>query len=328
MQRPLWASTSTKNPKYPDTMYVDELIGPDTVNTLPLATLRAFADHGTAKRTIDWDVDGARRVVAEIEAAGVSLKDVTDFLVVDGVKKFSDSYHALLATLEAKRDRLLAERPVRASRRLQAFDAEIDALLARDGARCVRGLLAREPGLWSQDEAARREIAQRLGWLDLPAGMASKVAELQAFAEQVRGAGFTRVVLLGMGGSSLAPETFAKVFGPRAGWPTLAVLDSTDPAYIAAVERRRAAGQDASSWCRASRARRSRRATCSSTSGSGPAARAARSSPRSRTPALRSPRWRRSGSCGGSSRTRPTSAGATARCRTSDWCRPRSSAWT
>ena len=237
VQRPLWASTSTKNPKYSDTMYVDALIGPDTVNTLPLATLRAFADHGKAERTIDWDVDGARRVVADIEAAGVSLRDVTDFLVVDGVKKFSDSYHALLSALEAKRDALLAKQPVRASRRLQAFEAEMDSLLARDGARAVRALLAREPGLWSQDEAARREIAQRLGWLSLPAGMAPRVAELLAFAEQVRGAGFTRVVLLGMGGSSLAPETFAKVFGTRPGWPTLAVLDSTDPAYIAAVER-------------------------------------------------------------------------------------------
>jgi len=237
VQRPLWASTSTKNPKYSDTMYVDALIGPDTVNTLPLATLRAFADHGTAERTIDRDVEGARRTVADIEAAGVRLKDVTDFLVVDGVKKFSDSYHALLAALEAKRDRLLAERPVRASRRLQAFDAEIDALLARDGARSVRALLAREPGLWSQDEAARREIAQRLGWLDLPAGMAGRAADVRAFAEQVQGAGFTRIVLLGMGGSSLAPETFAKVFGARAGWPTLVVLDSTDPAHIAAVER-------------------------------------------------------------------------------------------
>jgi transaldolase/glucose-6-phosphate isomerase len=236
IQRPLWASTSTKNPKYPDTMYVDGLIGPDTVNTLPLATLRAFADHGTAERTIDRDVDVARRVLADIEAAGVSLKDVTDFLVVDGVKKFSDSYHALLSALETKRDRLLAGRPVRASRRLQAFDADIDTLLARDGARVVRGLSARESGLWSQDEAARREIAQRLGWLGLPAGMAARVGEIQGFAEQVRTAGFTRVVLLGMGGSSLAPETFARVFGAPAGWPTLSVLDSTDPACIAAVE--------------------------------------------------------------------------------------------
>ncbi|HVO34114.1 MAG TPA: bifunctional transaldolase/phosoglucose isomerase [Gemmatimonadales bacterium] len=237
VQRPLWASTSTKNPKYPDTMYVDELIGPDTVNTLPLATLRAFADHGKAERTIDRDVEGARRVIAEIEAAGVRLNDVTDFLVVDGVKKFSDSYHALLAALEAKRDRLLAERPAHSSRRLLAFDAEVDALLARDGARVVRALMARDPGLWSQDEAERKEIAERLGWLGLPAAMAPRVGEIQAFAEQVRAAGFTRVVLLGMGGSSLAPETIAKVFGPRPGWPTLTVLDSTDPTRIAAVER-------------------------------------------------------------------------------------------
>ena len=237
VQRPLWASTSTKNPKYRDTMYVDELIGPDTVNTLPLATLRAFADHGTAERTIDRNVEGARRVLAEIEAAGVSLKDVTDFLVVDGVKKFSDSYGALLAALEAKRSRLLAERPVRASRRLQAFDSEIDVLLTKDGTGYVKKLTARDPSLWVEDETARREIAVRLGWLELPAGMAPRVGDVREFAEQVRGAGFTRVVLLGMGGSSLAPETFAGVFGPRPLWPTLRVLDSTDPAHISAVER-------------------------------------------------------------------------------------------
>ncbi len=237
VQRPLWASTSTKNPKYPDTMYVDTLIGPDTVNTLPLATLRAFADHGRAERTIDRDVAGAERALAELEAAGVSLKGVTDFLVVDGVKKFSESYHALLAALEAKRDALLASSPVRASRRLRAFDAEVEELLAKDGAGYVRGLTSRDPGTWTRRGATPREIADRLGWLDLPKSMAPKAAEIQAFAEEVRAAGFARVVLLGMGGSSLAPETFARVFGRRAGWPALAVLDSTDPSYITAVER-------------------------------------------------------------------------------------------
>jgi transaldolase/glucose-6-phosphate isomerase len=237
VQRPLWASTSTKNPKYPDTMYVDQLIGPDTVNTMPQATLLAFADHGTAVRTIDEDVEGAKRVLAEIEAAGISLRQVTDQLVIEGVKKFSDSYHALLAALGAKRDRLLAERPVRSSRRLQAFDAEIDALLARDGAEYVRRLNARNPRLWAQDEQARSEIASRLGWLDLPEKMASRTEEMIAFADEVRGAGYERVVLLGMGGSSLAPETFAKVFGSSAGFPSLSVLDSTDPAFIAATER-------------------------------------------------------------------------------------------
>jgi len=106
VQRPLWASTGTKNAAYPDTMYVDELIGPDTVNTMPPATLDAFADHGTSARTVDRDVDQARRQVEAIEALGVSLKDVTDFLVKDGVKKFADSYTALLAAVDSKRQKL------------------------------------------------------------------------------------------------------------------------------------------------------------------------------------------------------------------------------
>ena len=237
VQRPLWASTSTKNPKYPDTMYVDRLIGPDTVNTMPLATLRAFADHGTPARTIDRKLDEARAVLADMERRGVSLKQVTDLLVVDGVKKFSDSYHALLAALEVKRDQLIAKGPVRASRRLAVFDDDVAGLVKREGADKVRRLVARDPSLWVSDPPAQKEVAERLGWLDLPRSMAAGVADLTAFVEGVRRAGYTRVVLLGMGGSSLAPETFGRVFGAKAGYPSLAVLDSTDPAFIAAVER-------------------------------------------------------------------------------------------
>jgi transaldolase len=103
VQRPLWASTSTKNPAYRDTIYVDELIGPDTINTLPPATLEAFADHGTAARTIDTGLEEAQRQLAAIESLGVRLAEVTDFLVTDGVKKFADSFTALLAAVETKR---------------------------------------------------------------------------------------------------------------------------------------------------------------------------------------------------------------------------------
>jgi transaldolase len=110
VQRPLWASTGTKNPDYPDTKYVDELIGPDTVNTIPPATLEAFADHGTVDRTVDRDVDQARRQIAAIEALGISLKDVTAFLVQDGVKKFADSFTALLAAVDQKRVKLAGVR--------------------------------------------------------------------------------------------------------------------------------------------------------------------------------------------------------------------------
>ena len=106
VQRPLWASTGTKNPKYSDTKYVDELIGPDTVNTMPPATLEAFADHGRVARTVDRDVDQAHRQIAAIEALGVKLKDVTDFLVDEGVKKFSDSFDSLLKTIDQKRAKL------------------------------------------------------------------------------------------------------------------------------------------------------------------------------------------------------------------------------
>jgi transaldolase len=113
VQRPLWASTSTKNPKYQDTMYVDRLIGPDTVNTMPLATLRAFADHGVAARTVDQNLEAARGLLGDVERCGISLSQVTDLLVVDGVKKFADSYRALLSALEVKRGQLVASGPAR-----------------------------------------------------------------------------------------------------------------------------------------------------------------------------------------------------------------------
>jgi transaldolase len=108
VQRPLWASTGTKNPKYSDTKYVDGLIGPDTINTMPPATLEAFADHGAVSRTIDKNVPEAKRQIAAIEALGVKLGDVTDFLVQDGVKKFADSFTQLLAAVETKRAKLAA----------------------------------------------------------------------------------------------------------------------------------------------------------------------------------------------------------------------------
>ncbi|HWJ23754.1 MAG TPA: transaldolase [Gemmatimonadaceae bacterium] len=102
VQRPLWASTSTKNPAYRDVMYVEQLIGPDTVNTLPPATLEAFRDHGVVARTVDQDLDGARRTLAEVEAAGIPLADVTAKLLVDGLASFQKSFDTLLGGLQKK----------------------------------------------------------------------------------------------------------------------------------------------------------------------------------------------------------------------------------
>lgn len=102
IQRPLWASTSTKNPAYRDVMYVEELIGPETVNTMPLATVEAFADHGVARRTVDQDVDGARQVIADIESLGIDFAGVTHQLQIEGVEKFVEPFRELLRQVDEK----------------------------------------------------------------------------------------------------------------------------------------------------------------------------------------------------------------------------------
>lgn len=108
LQRPLWASTSTKNPAYPDTLYVDNLIGPDTVNTLPEPTLEAFEDHGTVQRTIDVDADRAAAVLEDVAGAGVDLGEVADVLEAEGVAAFAKSFDELLDTLARRAEDLTA----------------------------------------------------------------------------------------------------------------------------------------------------------------------------------------------------------------------------
>lgn len=108
VQRPLWASTSTKNPAYPDTKYVDPLIGPNTVNTLPPVTLDAIRDHATAARTIDQHVDQAHAAFDQLRAAGIDFDAITDQLLTEGIKAFADSFEKLLADIEAKRAKVAA----------------------------------------------------------------------------------------------------------------------------------------------------------------------------------------------------------------------------
>ncbi len=106
-QRPLWASTSTKNPEYRDVVYVEELIGTNTVNTLPPATLEAFRDHGNVRQSVTEDISGAERTLAALEAAGISLRDVTDRLLAEGLASFEQSFRTLLQGLEQKRTLLM-----------------------------------------------------------------------------------------------------------------------------------------------------------------------------------------------------------------------------
>jgi transaldolase len=106
VQRPLWASTSTKNPAYRDVMYVEQLIGPNTVNTMPPQTIDAFRDHGVTARTVDSDVERARQQLVDLERLGINLQEVTDLLLREGIASFEKSFETLTAGIGAKMDRL------------------------------------------------------------------------------------------------------------------------------------------------------------------------------------------------------------------------------
>ncbi|NOY97753.1 MAG: bifunctional transaldolase/phosoglucose isomerase [Chloroflexi bacterium] len=226
-QRPLWASTSTKNPAYPDTLYVAELIGPDTVNTVPPKTLDAFKDHGAAALTLTADVDLSRRALTDLEAAGVSMARVTQELEDEGVRKFADAFTDLLKTID--------ERRTAAASQLGPLQDSVKAQMSRLAADSVNARLwAHDPTLWTDDPAGQAEVKIRLGWLDLPQTSRQLAAEATAFAAEIRAAGIRKVLLLGMGGSSLAPEVISRIF--RSSDPlTFSILDSTDPAQVAAA---------------------------------------------------------------------------------------------
>jgi transaldolase/glucose-6-phosphate isomerase len=236
VQRVLWASTSTKNPLYEDVRYVDPLIGPDTVNTMPDQTIRAFAGHGVVRAgAIEQDVDDAEQVMSGIAAAGIDFDCVTQQLLDEGMQKFVDPYNDLMATLQGKRVAVCG-----AAAAAPAFsgpdDGRADVLDALAEQQFARRLQAKDPSLWTLDPATAEAVSNRLGWLDCVADYRSRIEELTDFARSVTRDGLSSVVLLGMGGSSLCASVCARVFGPAQGFPDLLVLDSTDPAAVRAVE--------------------------------------------------------------------------------------------
>lgn len=234
VQRPLWASTSTKNPAYPDTLYVDTLIGPDTINTLPVETIQAVMDHGKLARTVDRDLEPARETFRQLEAAGIHMDDVTRQVLDEGIVKFDESLVQLLNCIESKRTAILAGRFARDRAFLgDAQRLADEQLAAAVHAEVAKKVWAKDAGLWTQDREEAQGIKNRLGWLTVADSMRGQVAQLAAFADQVRKDVFTHVVLCGMGGSSLGVEVLLRTFGTRSGFPTLHVLDTTDPKAIA-----------------------------------------------------------------------------------------------
>jgi transaldolase/glucose-6-phosphate isomerase len=232
-QRLLWASTGTKDPAYSDVLYVDSLIGADTINTLPPQTLQLFEDHGTVRATLPGDAVEARRVMDRL-AAAVDFAEVTRALEDEGITKFAQSFEKLLGVIAAKRKALAAAAPPRHSAELRAFDRTVALRLTQlEEADVPKRMWGRDPTVWKPDPNTP-EIRDRLGWLNVGEMMAQQVTRLAAFAEETRRE-FDHVVLCGMGGSSLAPEVLWRTFGRKPGYPVLTVLDSTDPRAVAAA---------------------------------------------------------------------------------------------
>lgn len=236
VQRPLWASTSTKNPAYPDVYYVEALIGPDTVDTLPPATIVAYKDHGQPAVRIDQNLDEAYKALEQLEEFGIKMDEVTAKLEADGVASFAKSFDTLIAVVEARRQAvLLGDRQTEqlGKYRKAADKAIADLHTAKFGSR----LWQKDSTLWKPDDATHQaEIKIRMGWLDVADLMLTKVSEMTTFAGEARRANFTHAVLCGMGGSSLAPEVLRETFGVAKGYLDLSVLDSTDPAAVLNAE--------------------------------------------------------------------------------------------
>jgi transaldolase/glucose-6-phosphate isomerase len=235
VQRPLWASTGVKDPKYPETKYVETLIGPDTVNTMPMPTLRACGEQLEVRGpTAEEDPSPELEALTE---AGIDMKDVTDKLLNDGIDKFVEPYDALIESIEMTREGIVTGRPptIEAS-----IPDELEPAIAKRVEQAAEEQVASR--VWKHDETlwggpGVDEISNRLGWLTIGDKMLEHAGELQEFADEVRGEGFTDVVLLGMGGSSLGPEVIRRSFGDIPGGLELHVLDSTDPGAVLELER-------------------------------------------------------------------------------------------
>jgi transaldolase / glucose-6-phosphate isomerase len=232
-QRLLWASTSTKNPAYRDVIYVEELIGPSTVNTIPPATFNVFREHGRLRMSLNEDVENAADTMEAVERAGISMKTVTDALLDEGLRQFADAFAQLLKATGTRKSAESTAKINSISYTLPpALSGAVDKALT-DWAKNdkVRRLWRADASLWTGADENHW-----LAWLGITDDQIAHSANLASLAAEVKQAGFKHALLLGMGGSSLCPEVLRITFGKIEGFPELHVLDSTDPAQIKAIE--------------------------------------------------------------------------------------------
>jgi len=232
-QRLLWASTSMKNPQYRDVLYVEELIGPDTVDTIPPATFDAFRHHGQPRSSLLEHLEEAHDIMETLERVNIAMPDVTEQLLQDGVQLFAQAFDKLLSAVEKKREAVLGAVIARQTYHLpENLVASVQTSLDEwQAAGKIRQLWARDAALWTGKDEERW-----LDWLGITEDQVAHIDHLKSIAQDVKSAGFSHALLLGMGGSSLCPEVMKLTFGKVEGYPELLVLDSTDPAQIKTVE--------------------------------------------------------------------------------------------
>ena len=186
VQRPLWASTSTKNPDYPDTLYVDELIGPDTVNTMPMPTLHACAEQlEVTPGTAEQDPSAELEALAD---AGIDVSDVTDTLLREGIDKFIAPYDALVQSIESTREGIVTGRPptIRSSIPDDLERPLVERMKQAEAEGVAKRVWQKDESLWGGPGVP--EIANRLGWLTISEKMLEQAPALTAFVEQVKSA--------------------------------------------------------------------------------------------------------------------------------------------
>lgn len=229
-QRPLWASTSTKDPAYSDILYVQSLIAENSVNTVPPDTLDAYLDHGEPSITIYDDLAQADKDFKALAGLGISIDALTQELEDEGVQKFSAAFHDLIDVIETQRMDCLA-----------GMDDQF-RLLVSDYVRSysqekvVSRLFRFDPTVWTNNADGKNTVQTRLGWAALPDESQAFIEDLYDFTDSVFDDGFEKVLLLGMGGSSLAPETLSLIFGDYIDGLELRILDSTVPGQVQETE--------------------------------------------------------------------------------------------
>ena len=236
-QRLLWASTGNKNPKYDDLKYVENLIGPHTVNTVPVETLDIFRAKGQPKVRLEDGLEQAQNVLRRLPELGLNLEELTNHLEVDGAKKFNEPFAKLMESIDRKRQQALTGAVATATMQLgqyqTAVDAQVQALNQQD---FTTGFWDKKADLWVQDEAGQASIRSFMGWLRVAETMVGRVAEIEQFVHEVKAAGFRHVVVMGMGGSTMAPIVFKAAFAQGTDGLPMSVLDTTDPGTVRAVE--------------------------------------------------------------------------------------------